>query len=130
MKLGYVIVYVADVAKSMDFFEATFGLTRRFLHESGTYGEFDTGSTTLSFAAKELGEANFPGGVLLASEAPMPLGVEVALVTADVAAAHRRAVEAGARELAAPMTKPWGQVVSYVQAPDGTLVELCTPMGE
>lgn len=130
MKLGYVIVYVSDVAKSMEFFEAAFGLTRRFLHESGTYGEFDTGSTTLSFAAKELGDANFPGGVLLASEARKPLGVEVALVTLDVAEAHRQAIDCGARELAAPLTKPWGQIVSYVQTPDGTLVELCTPMGD
>ena len=130
MKLGYVIVYVSDVAKSMEFFETAFGLTRRFLHESGTYGEFDTGSTTLSFAARELGEANFPGGVVTGIESPKPLGVEVALVTTDVVEAHRRAVEAGARELAAPLTKAWGQVVSFVQTPDGTLVELCTPMGD
>jgi hypothetical protein len=31
-------------------------------------------------------------------------------------------------ELAAPSAKPWGQTVSYVRCPDGTLVELCTPM--
>ena len=30
---------------------------------------------------------------------------------------------------AAPATKPWGQVVSYVRAPDGCLIELCTPVG-
>jgi lactoylglutathione lyase len=30
--------------------------------------------------------------------------------------------------LAAPSTKPWGQVVSYVRAPDGCLIELCTPI--
>jgi catechol 2,3-dioxygenase-like lactoylglutathione lyase family enzyme len=128
MKLGYTIVYVPDVAGSLAFFEAAFGLPRRFLHESGTYGELDTGATTLAFAAHELGDHNLPGGHVRASESARPLGMEIALVTDDVAAAHGRAIAQGATELAAPASKPWGQVVSYVRAPDGTLVELCTPV--
>lgn len=43
--------------------------------------------------------------------------------------AHARALAAGATELRAPEAKPWGQTVSYVRCPDGTLVELCTPVG-
>ena len=129
MKLGYTIIYVPDVAASLAFFEAAFGLPRKFLHESGTYGELDTGATTLSFAAHELGDMNFAGGHVHASSSPQPLGFEIALVTADVHQAHARAVSAGAREMAAPVHKPWGQVVSYVRCPDGVLVELCTPIG-
>ena len=64
-----------------------------------------------------------------ANESRQPLGMEIALVTENVAAAHATAIEAGALELAAPSKKPWGQVVSYVRAPDGCLVELCTPIG-
>lgn len=130
MKLGYTIVYVPDVAASLDFFEKAFGLPRRFLHESGTYGELETGETTLSFAAHELGDANFPGGHVHADRSAQPLGFELALVTTDVAQAHAKAVAAGAAELAAPVQKPWGQVVSYLRCPDGILVELCTPVGE
>jgi lactoylglutathione lyase len=129
MKLGYTIVYVPDVAQSLAFFEQAFGLSRRFLHESGTYGELDTGETTLAFAAHELGDLNFPGGHVRADASVPPLGMEIALVTDDVAVAHARALSAGARELSAPASKPWGQVVSYVRTPDGTLVELCTPVG-
>ena len=129
MKFGYTIVYVPDVGASLAFFEAAFGLSRRFLRESGTYGELDTGETTLAFAALELGEMNLPGGVVAASASDRPLGVELALVTPEVQAAHVRAVEAGATELAAPKAKPWGQVLSYLRCPDGSLVELCTPMG-
>ena len=129
MNLGYTIVYVPDVAASLAFFESAFGLPRRFLHESGTYGELDTGATTLAFAAHELGDHNFAGGHVRASESARPLGMEIALVTDDVAAAHGRAIAHGATELAAPASKPWGQEVSYVRAPDGTLVELCTPVG-
>ena len=128
MKLGYTIVYVPDVAASLQFFERAFGLKRRFLHESGTYGELDTGETTLSFAAHALGDSNFPGGHVQAHSSEQPLGMEIALVTADVADAHQRAIANGARELAAPTAKPWGQIVSYVRAPDGCLIELCTPI--
>ncbi len=60
MKFGYTIVYVPDVAASLAFFEKAFGLERRFLHESGTYGELATGETALAFAAHELGDMNFP----------------------------------------------------------------------
>jgi catechol 2,3-dioxygenase-like lactoylglutathione lyase family enzyme len=129
MKLGYTILYVPDVAASLDFFERAFGLTRKFLHESGTYGELDTGETTLSFAAHSLGDSNFPGGHVEAHSSAKPLGMEIALVTTDVAAAHAKALACGGRELSAPKTKPWGQTVSYVRAPDGCLIELCTPIG-
>jgi len=128
MKLGYTILYVPNVDASLAFFERAFGLRRRFLHESGLYGELDTGETTLAFAAHALGAINLPGGYVAAHNAAQPLGMELALVTEDVAAAHATTLAAGARALAPPKTKPWGQVVSYVNCPDGALVELCSPM--
>lgn len=128
MKLGYTIVYVPDVAASLTFFEQAFGLKRKFLHESGTYGELETGETTLSFAAHELGDLNFAGGHVHADRSPQPLGFELALVTDDVGAAHARALQAGARQMAPPQDKPWGQTVSFVRCPDGILVELCSPV--
>jgi catechol 2,3-dioxygenase-like lactoylglutathione lyase family enzyme len=128
MKFGYTIVYVPDVAASLAFFEAAFGFERRFLHESGSYGELQTGETTLAFAAHELGDGNFPGGHVKAHVSAQPLGMELAFVSDDVPAAHARALQAGAHGLSAPASKPWGQVVSYVRCPDGTLVELCSPV--
>jgi lactoylglutathione lyase len=128
MKLGYTIIYVPSVESSLRFHEQAFGLVRRFLHESGDYGELSTGETTLSFASHALGKANFPAGHIQASESMLPLGMEIALVTEDVAMAHESALSHGATEMAAPSQKPWGQVVSYVRAPDGTLIELCTPL--
>jgi lactoylglutathione lyase len=129
MKLGYVIIYVPNVAASLAFFEAAFGLRTKFLHESGTYGELATGETTLAFASHELGDSHFPGGVVRANSTKAPLGMEVALVTPEVEATHQKAIQLGATELAAPSAKPWGQVVSYLRAPDGTLIEVCTPVG-
>jgi lactoylglutathione lyase len=129
MKLGYTIVYVPNVAESLRFFESAFGMSRRFLHESGDYGELETGETTLAFASHELGRTNFPAGFVAASESSKPLGVEIALVTQSVVEAHAKALATGATELKEPETKPWGQVVSYVRCPDGTLVEICSPVG-
>ena len=130
MKFGYTIAYVSDVRSTLEFFGLAFGLPARFLHESGDYGELETGATTLAFASHELGDMNLLGGHVRANESSQPLGIEIALVTCDVPAAHQRALAAGAQELAAPQERPWGQVVSYLRCPDGLLVELCSPMGE
>jgi lactoylglutathione lyase len=127
MKFGYTIIYVPDVAASLAFFEQAFGLKTRFISEPD-YGELETGATTLAFAQHALGAANLPTGYVQASASPTPLGIEIALVSDDVIEAHCRAVEAGAISLREPAQKPWGQLVSYVRCPDGTLVELCSPV--
>lgn len=129
MKFGYTIVYVPDVGASLKFFNRAFGIEQRFLHESGMYGELETGATALAFAAHAMGQMNFPAGHVEAHSSAKPLGIEVALATTDVPAAHQRALAAGAMALSPPTEKPWGQTVSYVRCPDGLLVELCSPMG-
>jgi lactoylglutathione lyase len=128
MKFGYTIVYVADVLRSLEFFEVAFGIKTRFVHESGAYGELETGQTALAFASHELGTRNLALGYIAADTAPRPLGIEIALVTDSVNEAHKKAIAAGARSLAEPAIKPWGQTVSYVRCPDGILVELCSPV--
>ena len=129
MRFAYTIIYVPDVSASLAFFQSAFGFQPRFVHESETYGELETGATALAFAAHELAESNFSCGHVEAHRSPQPLGMEVGFVTEDVPAAHARAVAAGAEEIAPPVSKPWGQMVSYVRCPDGTLVELCSAVG-
>ena len=126
MKFAYTIIYVPDVAASLSFFEQAFGMSRKFLHESGMYGELNTGETTLAFAAHEMGDMNFSVGHVAAHTSVQPLGMEIAFVSDNVNAAHAKALAAGAMELAATTKKPWGQMVSYVRCPDGSLVELCS----
>jgi lactoylglutathione lyase len=128
MRLGYVILYVVDVPATLEFYERAFGLKRRFLHESNTYGEMETGSTALAFAAETLIELN---GIAARLNRPGddPAGAEVGLVTDDVATAYRKAVSAGAVAYKEPAVKPWGQTVGYVRDNNGFLVEICSPMG-
>jgi len=128
VKFGYTINYVSDVEEALVFFEKVFSMKRRFITEEKDYGELDTGETVLAFASHELGGSNFKGGYVSPTEMNKPLGVEIALVSDDVETIHATALENGAKELKAPETKPWGQTVSYVQAPSGILLELCTPI--
>ena len=127
MKFGYTIVYVPDVHASVEFFEKAFGMKRRFVHESG-YAEMETGATALAFATHDLGASNLPSGYVKASNSKEPLGMEIALVTEDVHSAHAKAIAEGAVSIKEPLSKPWGQIVSYVRCPDGTLVEICSPV--
>lgn len=128
LRLGWVIVYVDEPAQAAAFYERTFGLRGEFVAPSGTYAQLDTGPTRLAFAAYELGDGNFPGGVLRPARDGRPPNVEIALVTDDVDAAFERALEAGCAALAPPADKPQGQRVAYVRDPFGTLVELATPV--
>lgn len=127
MKFGYTIVYVDDVEASLAFFERAFGIARRFAAPGGGYGELETGATALAFANHATARSSLGQDFVAACASALPLGMELGLVTDDVPAAVQRALAAGATLLHEPTTKPWGQVVAYVRAPDGTLVELCTP---
>lgn len=129
VKFGYTINYVSDVGSALSFFEEAFAMKRKFITDEKDYGELETGETVLSFASHELGKSNFQGGYVSASESKEPLGIEIALITDNVASAHSNAIGAGAVELKAPESKPWGQVVSYVRCPSGILLELCSPIG-
>ena len=126
MQLAYTILYVDNVAASLAFYEQAFGLRTRFLHESGDYGELDTGSTTLSFSSRAL--MTQLGKHPSRADAHAPC-FEIAFTTADVPAAVAKAVAAGAELIQPPQDMPWGQTVAYVADRDGCLVELCTPVG-
>lgn len=128
MKFGYTIIYVADVTAAVKFYSDAFGFVTRFVHEGGDYAELDTGETTLAFAAHSLGDSNFPDGYIKLTDLPKPVGAEIAFVTDDVTAAVANAANAGATVVSNAKTKPWGQTVAYVRAPDGCLIELCTPV--
>ena len=128
MKFAYTILYVPDVVEIIEFYERAFDFQRGFIHESGEYGELQTGNTTLSFASLTLANSNLDGGVIPSDPQRPPAAFEVAFSTDDVAAAYSRAVAAGATPVSAPKQKAWGQTVAYVRDLHGNLVELCTPM--
>lgn len=128
VSFAYTILYVADVEKSITFYEKAFGFTRKFIAPGNEYGELATGNTTLSFAAVELGKKNLTDGFIQSSVSGKPFGIEVAFATTEVEQVYANALKAGATEVAPATVKPWGQTVAYVRDIDGFLVEICTPM--
>lgn len=126
MRLGYTILYVKDVARSVDFYGRAFGLDVDFVHEGGGYAQMATGATVLAFSSHEL--ITHLGKHPQSPDPARPC-FEIALVTDDVASAVTRAVAAGAILIQAPQDMPWGQVVAYVADLDGFLVEVCSPVG-
>lgn len=129
-QLGYTLLYVADVRRSVEFYERAFALTRKFVDDGGGFATLDTGTTQLGFVSVEQAREHLPAGFRTNLPQELPAGFEVALTTTDVAAAYRRAVAAGAVEVTPPTQTPWGQTIAYVRDPDGVLVELASPMGD
>jgi lactoylglutathione lyase len=129
LRFGYTILYVSDVAASLDFYERALGQRRRFVHESGQYAELETGPTALGLAARELAAASVPGLYRPERRMAAQPTFEVCFVTDDVQSAFDRAIGEGAEEVTPPQTKPWGQDVAYIRDLDGNLVEIASPAG-
>ncbi|MDZ7878788.1 MAG: VOC family protein [Saprospiraceae bacterium] len=128
VKLGYTILYVSDVTKSIEFYEAAFGFERKFITPENDYGELLTGETTLSFVSKELASSNLKNGFIESTQGNKPFGIELALVTENVAGIIEKSATLGAIIVEKPIQKPWGQTVGYICDIDGFLLEICTPM--
>ena len=128
MRFGYTILYVRDVAASVDFYERAFGQQRRLIHESGQYAELETGATALALASYELATANLPGVFRPVDHGERSPAFEVCFVTEAVEAAFERALEAGAEPVTEPRKKPWGQEVAYVRDMDCNLIEIASPI--
>ncbi len=76
-----------------------------------------------------LAKSNLKDGFIESSLNHKPFGIEIGFTIDNVEASVKIAVEAGAVMVERPKTKPWGQVVSYIRALDGFLIEICTAMG-
>lgn len=126
---AYTILYVADVERSLRFYESTFGMERKFIAPGNEYGELSTGQTTLSFASTTLAKSNLKDGFIESKPADKPFAIELGFTTDDVEGLVNKATANGATLLEPAKQKPWGQTVAYVRDPDGFLVEICTPMG-
>jgi len=127
LELKFVLVHVDDVQKAAQFYQDAFGLMMRLRASEGGYIEFETGATVLALVERSFANTHLPKK--LHSKKPNR-GVEIALITKDVQGAWQRAVAAGASPIIGPKQQPWGQEVAWVQCPEGTLVEIASPMNQ
>ncbi len=124
---GYTILYVENVEATLAFYSKAFGFTQKFITPEKDYGELETGSTTLAFAAYNIATYN---GVHINTSSPgtPPPPFEVTFVTDEIEQTWKQALEAGAEIVTEPTQKPWGQMVGYLRDMNGFLVEVCTPV--
>lgn len=126
IKFKYIILYVEDVEKSMNFYKNTFGSEIKFITPEKDYGELLTGETTLSFAAVSLAGSNIKKGFLTSKTQDKPFGIELGFVTDDVEALVKKAIKNGAELYEDIAVKPWGQKTAYIKDPNNYLIEICT----
>ncbi|MBD2456168.1 VOC family protein [Nostoc sp. FACHB-87] len=126
MKLGYTIIWVNDVIKTVEFYEKAFGLVRRTLKETdkSIWAEMETGETILAFSSTSEAETLFPSGFRSHDPAQPPALMQLSFVTSDVGTAYMKAIGAGAKPLDAPKAIPGGQTVARVRDLNGVLVSL------
>lgn len=128
MKYAYTILYVSNVAQTVEFYQKAFGFEPKFITPEHDYAELVSGETTIAFASVELGNANFTAGFDPISRTKPPVGVELAFTSENIERDFQQALDAGATEFEPLAQKPWGQTVGYVRDLNGCIIEICTPM--
>jgi lactoylglutathione lyase len=115
VELGYVILYVEDLERSVEFYRDVIGLPYKFT-DAG-YAEFGTDGTR--FALYERRRAEWLTGQAVT---PGP-AAEIVLVVEDVDACADRLAARGVTVLSGPADRPWGHRTVHVADPDGFVVE-------
>jgi lactoylglutathione lyase len=114
--VDYVVLYVADLSSSIDFYRDVVGLEFKF-DENG-YAEFDAGQTKFGLYERVrlpslIGREGGPKG---------PSVANVFLVD-DVDAEAERVQSLGISILAGPEDRPWGHRTVHILDPDENIVE-------
>lgn len=113
--IGYVILYVRDLAASIAFYRDVIGLPFKF--EEAGYAEFATPGTRFSLYEKRRADWLING-----ETAPGP-AAEIVLEVPNVDAVAARLRTQDVRILSGPADRPWGHRTLHVADPDGFVVE-------
>jgi lactoylglutathione lyase len=117
-RLGYVILFVADLERSVAFYRDVIGVPFRL--EGDGYVEFATqGARFGLYDRNRLEELTGQG-----TDLPRAPGGEVVFLVGDVDAEAARLRAAGATILSGPVDRAWGHRTLHVEDPDGFVVEL------
>jgi len=117
-QLGYVILFVRDLERSVAFYRDVIGLP--FKLQGDGYVEFATqGARFGLYDRNRLGELTGQG-----TDPPDRPGGEVVFLVEDVDAEAERLREAGATILRGPVDRAWGHRTLHLEDPDGFVVEL------
>jgi lactoylglutathione lyase len=117
-QVGYVILFVGDLERSVAFYRDVIGLPFRL--QGDGYVEFATQGTRFGlYDRNRLDELTGQD-----STTPLRPGGEVVFLVEDVDAEAERLRGAGATILKGPLDRAWGHRTVHVEDPDGFVVEL------
>ncbi|HEX2373243.1 MAG TPA: VOC family protein [Actinomycetota bacterium] len=117
-RVGYVILFVADLERSVGFYRDVVGLQVKVWGDG--YVEFATQGAKLGlYDRSRLEELTGQG-----AEAPGSPGGEVVFLVEDVDAEAARLRAAGATILKGPVDRAWGHRTLHLEDPDGFVIEL------
>ena len=116
-RVGYVVLFVGDLERSISFYRDVVGLQLRLRGDG--YAEFATEGTR--FGLYERGRLPELIGREPTVSGP---GGEVVFLVEDVDAEAERLQAAGAAILSGPVDRAWGHRTLHVEDPDGFVVEL------
>jgi predicted enzyme related to lactoylglutathione lyase len=111
--VGYVNVFVTDLADAIEFYRTKLGLKAIRMDTEHGYASFDAGPVSLGLAAVEGEQASLAGR-----------HTGIGLVVADLEAEHARLVGSGVEFAMPPTRQPWGGFMALVRDPAGNLLYL------
>jgi predicted enzyme related to lactoylglutathione lyase len=113
MSIGYVNVFVKDLAGAVEFYQQKLGLKLELADAAHGYASFEAGPIRLGLA-------------VAGDEQPELVGrhTGVGLVTGDLVADHARLEAAGVVFTVPPTRQPWGGFMATFADPDGNVFYL------
>jgi len=111
--VGYVNVFVTDLASALEFYERKLGLEPVRVDGEHGYASFDGGPITLGLAVVDGAHAALAGR-----------HTGIGLAVSDLEAEHKRLVELGVEFESPPARQPWGGFMAVVKDPSGNRLYL------
>ncbi len=125
----HTILFVRDQAASAKFYARVLGVAPRLDVPGMT--ELELGGGAVLGLMPEAGITRLLGAAMPAPAfVAGPVRGELYLVVDEPAVYHARAVEAGARELAALAPRDWGHEAAYSLDPDGYILAFARPIAQ
>ena len=118
----YPVLATNDVPRASDFYKRHLGFVEGYVTDWFVF-LLHPASDGFALGLVQRDHETMPG-----QARQVAAGVLLSLEVPDVDAAHARLVEAGASIAVPPRDEPWGQRHFLVDAPDGVLLDVITPI--